>query len=143
MAKADSVTVRVREELEAPIERVWQAVRNFGDVRAWAPEAKVLGVEGEGEGAVRRIDTPGGVFVERCEAHDDGGHCFSYRILESPAPFRDYVAVVKLSALGKDRCAIEWSCEFRADGPSAESLRGVVENTYRQGFIAALAKSLA
>ena len=136
-------TVHVREELDAPIERVWEAVRDFGDVRAWAPDAKVLGVEGEGEGAIRRVETPGGVFVERCEAHDSEAHRFSYRILESPAPFRDYVAVVKLSPLEGGRCAIEWSCEFGAAPEAAEGLRGVVEDTYSKGFIAALAKSLA
>jgi uncharacterized protein YndB with AHSA1/START domain len=29
--------VHVREELDAPIDRVWEAVRDFGDLRAWAP----------------------------------------------------------------------------------------------------------
>ena len=106
-------------------------------------EQEKLQQEGEGEGAIRRVETPGGVFVERCEAHDSEAHRFSYRILESPAPFRDYVAVVKLSPLDGGRCAIEWSCEFGAAPDAAEGLRGVVEDTYRKGFIAALAKSLA
>lgn len=136
-------SVMVREELEAPIAAVWDAVRDFGDVKAWAPEAKLLGVDGEGVGAVRRIDTPGGVFVERCDAHDPDAHRFSYRILESPAPFRDYVAVVQLTALDGARCAIEWSCTFEAEPAAAAGLHDVVEKTYRDGFIAALRKSLA
>jgi hypothetical protein len=135
-------SVRVREELDAPIDQVWEAVQDFGDVRAWAPEAKVLGVEGQGLGAVRRIETPGGVFVESCESHEPAAHRFSYKILESPAPFRDYVAVVQLESLDGDRCAIEWSCTFEAPS-GAEGMREVVENTYRGGFIASLRKSLA
>jgi hypothetical protein len=136
-------TVHVLEELDAPIDRVWEAVRDFGDVRAWAPEAKLLGVEGEGVGAIRRIETPGGLFVERCEALEPEAHRFSYAVLECPVPFRDYVAVVQLSALDGGRCAIEWSCEFEAASEAATALREGVENTYRNGFIAALRASLA
>ncbi len=136
-------TVHVREELDAPLEKVWPAIREFGDIRAWAPEAKVLGIEGEGVGSIRRIDTPGGVFVERLESRDDASHRFSYAILESPGPFRDYVAVVQLSALGDERCSIEWSCEYEIDPEVADGIRKVVEGTYRDGFIAALRKTLA
>ncbi len=136
-------TVRVREELDASIDRVWEAVGDFGDLRAWAPEAKVLGVEGEGVGAVRRIDTPGGLFVERCEALEPGEHRLSYAVLECPMPFRDYVAVVQLTELDAGRCAIEWSCTFEAAPEAAEAIRDGVEKTYRKGFITALRASLS
>ncbi len=136
-------TVRVREELHASIDRAWEAVRDFGDVRAWAPEAKVLGVEGEGVGAIRRIETPGGLFVERCEALEPDAYRFSYAVLECPLPFRDYVAVVQLTELDAGRCAIEWSCTFEAAPEAAGAIRDVVENTYRKGFIASLRASLS
>ena len=103
----------------------------------------MLDVKGEGAGAVRRIDTGGGIFVERCEAYDAEERRFSYKILESPVPFRDYVATVQLTELDGGRCAIEWSCEFGVEPEAAEAMRAGVENTYRKGFIAALAKSLA
>jgi len=136
-------TVHVREELDAPLEKVWLAIRDFGDIRAWAPAGKVLAVEGEGVGSVRRVDSPGGLFVERLVGLDDAAHRFSYAVLESPAPFRDYVAFVQLTALGDERCAIEWSCEYGIDPEAAEAMRGAIEGTYRDGFIASLRQTLS
>ena len=66
--------VSVREELEAPVAAVWSLIRDFGEVSAWAPDAQVASIEGEGAGAVRRIETEMGLFVERCPEHDDAGH---------------------------------------------------------------------
>lgn len=134
--------VYVREELEASADTVWGLVRDFGDIRAWAPGGKVLDVDGEGVGAIRRVDTPGGLFVERCETHDEQARTFSYALLESPMPFSGYVAVVKLTPLDGGRCAIEWSCEFEADPGVAAALREGIEKTYRAGFIASLRQSL-
>ena len=135
--------VSVREELEAPVAAVWSLIRDFGEVSAWAPDAQVASIEGEGAGAVRRIETEMGLFVERCPEHDDAAHRFSYEILESPLPFTSYLAVVELSAIDEKRCAIEWSCDFEAAPESVEGLAGAVENTYRTGFIHALRDTIA
>jgi hypothetical protein len=43
-------------------------VRDFGDVRAWPPEAKLLGVEGEGAEAVWREEAN-----QRCGSRIDPG----------------------------------------------------------------------
>jgi len=134
--------VHVREQLPASADEVWSRVRDFGDISAWAPQAKMLSVEGEGVGAVRRVDTEMGLFVERCEAHDDAAHTFSYALLECPIPFREYVAVVALTAQDGGSSEIEWSCQFDCDAEAADFLRENVENTYRGGFIAALRESL-
>ena len=135
--------VSVVEELEAPIERVWGLIRDFADVSAWAPTAKLEGIDGQGAGAVRRIATEMGLFVERCPEHDDAAHRFSYEILESPLPFTTYLAVVELTALAAHRCQIEWSCDFEADAASTAGLSQAVGDTYRKGFIAALRETLA
>ena len=134
--------VRVREELPASADEVWRRIRDFGDVSAWAPEAKVLSVEGAGEGALRRIDTQMGLFVERCEFHDDAARRFQYALLECPVPFRDYVATVELTPQGDGGSLIEWSCEFACEPEAAEPLRQNVEATYRDGFIASLRRTL-
>jgi hypothetical protein len=132
----------VREELPTPIERVWGLVRGFRDLSAWAPDGKVTSVEGDGVGAIRRVESPLGLFVERCEAHDEAARRFSYAILESRAPFRSYVAVIQPEDRGSGRCGIEWSCDFEAEPEQEQTLVQVVEATYRNGFIASLRRSL-
>ena len=99
-------SVSVREELEAPADRVWACLRDFGDLSAWAPKSKLLSMEGEGVGAVRRVDTSGSLFVERCIAHDDERRRFGYTVLRSPLPFRNYVAHVAVTELAPGRSAI-------------------------------------
>jgi hypothetical protein len=133
------------DELEAPIEVVWKLVESFEDLSAWAPDATVVEVKGEGVGAVRRVQgsDPGvGQFVERCEGVDPEKHTFSYAVIESPAPIADYVAVVKLTALGPERCGIDWSSRFEPVGLPEAQVVGMIEQTYGY-FIGSLKQSLA
>ena len=134
--------VHVREELEASADVVWGLRRDFGDIHAWSSTGKVVGFDGEGVGAVRRVESQDGLLVERCEAHDEEAKTFSYALIESPYPFSDYVAVVKLTPLGDTRCAIEWSSEFKADPGLEKVLRKSIERTYRKRFIATLRDTL-
>ncbi len=131
-------TVHVEEELPGKCSAVWALIRDFGDLSAWAPEAKVTKLEGDGVGCIRHVETPMGFFVERCEAHDEGARSFSYRLLESAMPFENYVAVVKLKERDADSCLIEWSSSFECAPDQKEPLESSVETTYRKGFIRSL-----
>jgi hypothetical protein len=133
MAKA-----RVLEELPASPDIVWDKIQNFGDLSAWAPTGKVVHIEGKGEGAVRRVESPMGLFIERCAAHDATRKTFSYQLLESPLPFRNYIAVVTLRPLPGDKTEIEWSSEFDPGPFPEEKAIEQVEATYRNVFIANL-----
>jgi hypothetical protein len=138
-------TARVNDELDASIDEVWERVKDFGDLSAWAPDAKVLDVQGEGVGAIRRVqagDGSGAIFKERCEAVDPETHSFSYAVLESPIPMRDYVAVVRLSELGPKRCGIEWSSEFERVGAPAAELSQAIQAGYGY-FIGSLKQTLS
>ena len=134
--------VRVEEELPGSCDAVWALIRDFGDLSAWAPEARVSKLEGEGVGCIRHVDSPMGPFVERCEAHDEAGRSFSYRLLESPVPFENYVAVVKLRERQAGGCLIEWSCDFECAPDQEEMLLSGVEATYRDGFIGSIRATL-
>ena len=136
------VQVCVSEELPASAAAVWTLIQDFGDLSAWAPTAIVTSLEGSGEGAVRQVKTDSGGFKERCEAHDPEALSFSYRLLESPMAFEDYVAVVTLSPLGEDRCSIEWKSTFTLRGVSDEDAQKLVESVYRDAFIASLRKRI-
>lgn len=135
--------VHVKEILSAPVATVWPLISTFGDISAWAPAAKIVHIDGSAVGAVRRVDTAFGTFVERCEAYDPLQYIFSYRVLESPSPMRDYVAVVRLTALGPDECQIEWSSEFAPVGDTdGDRLAANIEKMYRSAFIAELRRTL-
>lgn len=133
----------VREEIAAPIATVWNLVRDFGDIGAWARGARVVQLDGTGVGAIRHVEGSAGRVLERCEAHDEAGHSFSYSLVESPWPFASYVATVRLTALDPERCSIEWTASFDPTTAAPVDMRDLIEKTYRSGFIAHLKRSLA
>src|SRR4029453_14560828 len=117
-------TVAIRDELVAPIERVWACFADFGDLSAGAPgRSRVAArgpVEGRGGGPGGTAAGEGGPTVrERLEAYDPADHTFSYAMLESPFPFTDYVATVRLRDLGGGRTSIDWSSTFEPRGAEA------------------------
>jgi uncharacterized protein YndB with AHSA1/START domain len=132
----------VRDELAAPIERVWACFADFGDLSAWAPGRTRVPVEGRGVGAVRTVEGDGAPRVrERLEAYDPAAHTFSYAMLESPFPFTDYVATVRLRDLGGGRTAIDWTSTLEPRGVSGAEAAQIVEGIYRV-FIARLKETL-
>ena len=136
-------TAAVRDELTAPIERVWGCLADFGDVSAWAPGPVRVTVEGDGVGAVRTVDGNDAPAIrERLVAYDPVGHMFSYEMLDSPFPFTDYVATVRIASVGASRTAIEWSSSFEPRGVSAEEAAQTIESIYKV-FIERLKDSLA
>lgn len=133
----------VREEIPAPVAAVWDLIRSFSDIGAWATGARVVRVEGTGVGAIRHVEGSAGHVVERCEAHDEAGHSFSYSLVESPWPMANYVATVRLTSLDPGRCAIEWSANFDPTPAAPPDLCALVEKTFRGSFIANLKKFVA
>jgi len=135
--------VTIRDELVAPVERVWACFADFGDLSAWAPGRSRVPVDGRGVGAVRTVAGDGGPPVrERLEAYDPADHSFSYAMLESPFPFTDYVATVRLRDLGGGRTSIDWSSTFEPRGLPTEQVAQMIEGIYRM-FIARLKETLA
>jgi hypothetical protein len=138
-------SVRVDDEIAAPIDRVWAKLENFGDVSAWAPGEPTVTLEGgDGRtvGVVRNVvagDQP--PIRERLAAYDAAAHTFDYAIDVSPFPFQDYQARVELQAKG-DRTAITWSGSFTPLGMPDEQVGALLENVYGM-FIGKLKETLA
>lgn len=132
--------VSVKEEIAAPAEDVWQLIRDFSDINAWAV-GNVVKVEGSGIGMIRHIEFSAGKIVESCEAHDDTQMSFSYRLLESPWPISNYVAIVKLTPAGTNKTIIQWSSVYQATPQEEDAARSLIETSYSKGFIARLRKT--
>ncbi len=135
--------VRVIDELNTSADSLWAIAGNFGDM-SWSSAIESCSVEGEGVGAVRTF-TPKGApepMQERLEAFDAAARSFSYAIIgKNPLPCDDYLAHVKISELGADRCRIEWTGSFEPRGVPEDKVKPIVEGIYR-GAIAAYKKLL-
>ena len=121
--------------LKASANAVWQAVGNFGGVRAFIPVVQSCTVEGKGVGAVRTVTLDGGAVVtERLEARDARARILTYSILTSPLPLEGYVSTMRVSELPHDRAELNWSCTFEPKGASEDECKKIVEGVYTAGF---------
>ena len=82
--------------LDAPIERVWAAVRAFDGVVSWNPavtSARLENGESTETGTIRHLDIiDGTIFRETLLAHSDHEYFYTYDIIEGPLPVTNYIS---------------------------------------------------
>jgi len=126
---------------DAPIERVWGALRDFNGHGEWHPAVAVSTIErgapADRVGCVRRFRLrDGGELREQLLALSDLETSFSYCLLETPVPLFNYVAHVRLLPVTDgDRCFAHWEGRFTTPaGREAELTTMVGDEIYAAGF---------
>ena len=113
--------VRRSTVIDAPIEVVWRALRDFNGHNEWHPIVAESIIEdgraGDEVGAVRRFRLQDGAELrELLLKHSDDERSFTYCILDSPIPLRGYVATVTLRPV-TDGNRTFWDWRSRFDAP--------------------------
>ena len=103
--------------IDAPADKVWDQVKNFGGLNTWHPAVEkdeiVAGKNNE-VGAERLLTLKGGGTIrEKLLAYDAKNHSFKYSILEGVLPVSDYTSTVSVVAAGKDKSTVTWSGAFK------------------------------
>ena len=127
--------------LPAPVEAVWEVLRDFNGHDRWHPIVKDSVVEkgwpSDRVGCVRRFHLQDGSELrELLLTLSDADMAFSYCLLDTPVPLLNYVAHVRLAPV-TDGDMTFWHWESRFDTPEGrqEELRQMVaENVYQGGF---------
>ena len=128
--------------IDAPIERVWQAVRRFDGVAAWNPGVTAAVMESGSPtevGSVRTLDiVDGSVFRETLLAHSDLEHSYTYDIIESPLDCNNYISCHRFIEITEgDKTLGIWQGEFDCDPAQEEELEKIVgEGIYRNAQLA-------
>ncbi|MDP4652506.1 MAG: SRPBCC family protein, partial [Haliea sp.] len=74
------INVKVERELNAPVDKVWSLLEDFGNLK-WYPGWTKLDVIGEGPGMIRRIHMDGMDSIDEIlESMDPASRSFSYTI---------------------------------------------------------------
>ncbi|HMO08589.1 MAG TPA: SRPBCC family protein [Paracoccaceae bacterium] len=127
--------------LPAPVEAVWEVIRDFNGHDRWHPivaDSHVeRGLPSDRVGCVRNFHLQDGSNLrELLLTLSDADMAFSYCLLETPVPLLNYVAHVRLISV-TDGDATFWHWESRFDTPrgrEAELQQMVAENVYQGGF---------
>lgn len=130
--------VAVNLDFTSSADAVFKELADFGGIAAWNPGIVSCKLDGNGIGAVRSIEMPGGVVMEeRLEALDDSERSLSYSIIGGPLPVNNYLATIKVSATDGG-CRVDWEANFDApEGVPAEGIAGGISGAY-SGMLDAL-----
>jgi hypothetical protein len=137
MARAHASSV-----IGAPIEQVWNRIRDFNGLSKWHPGIAKSEVEGgkpsDQVGCVRVLTLQDGAVIrEQLLEMSDLGHHYSYSILESPLPVAGYRATLRLRRITDgNRTFAEWSASFEAKPAEkrAETEDFLSNAVYQGGF---------
>jgi len=127
--------------IDAPIDEVWEILRDFNGHDRWHPAVSASRIEerraSDEVGCVRDFAlAAGGAIREQLLSLSDRDYSFTYCILDAPVPLDGYVATARLKPVTDgDRTFWHWQSEFRPPpGRAAELTRMVGEDIYEAGF---------
>ena len=129
--------------LDAPIEAVWEVLRDFNGHDQWHPAIATSQIErgyaSDKVGCVRKFQLEdGGELREQLLTLSDMETAFSYCLLETPIPLFNYVSHVRLTPVtDNDTTFWEWESKFDTPKGRQDELATMVgENIYMAGFAA-------
>ena len=127
--------------IDAPCDRVWEALRDFNGHDRWHPEVATSTIErGQSSdriGCIRRFKLKDGSELrEQLLALSDLEQSFSYCLLDTPIPLFNYVAHVRLMPVTDgDRTFWHWESRFTTPpGEERRLVEMVGEQIYQAGF---------
>src|SRR5262245_61650147 len=129
--------------IDAPIDAVWEILRDFNSHERWHPAVSASRIEARRTsdeiGCVRDFRlTAGGAVREQLLSLSDRDHTLSYCILDASMPLHGYVAHIRLKPV-TDGDRTFWSWESKFDTPpgwETELSQLVSEGIYDAGFTA-------
>ena len=129
--------------MDAPVEAVWDVLRDFNGHDVWHPAVADSHIErgqpSDRIGCVRRFHlADGSELREQLLTLSDIDMAFSYCLLDTPIPLLNYVAHVRLAPV-TDGDMTFWHCESRFDTPAGmetELAHTVGTDIYEGGFTA-------
>jgi mxaD protein len=143
---AKTLKVSKSVHINAPVDKVWDAVKDFDSLPKWHPgfsDDKLTKGENNKVGAVRTLTVKDGPsFTEELLAFDDANHSYKYRIVESPLPLRDYHSTVSVKADPKGGTRVHWTGTFKRkstsdtppDAENDEAATKLVTGVYEGGL---------
>ena len=141
--------VYVSSIIDAPIEKVWEVLRDFNALPNWHPLVARSRIE-EGRpadaiGCIRnfQLTDTGQTIREQLLALSDVEHFCTYSILEAPLPVSNYVATIRLRRITMTGQTFgEWQSKFDTPPGEEGAARDLVRGIYETGF-ASIAKNIS
>ena len=133
--------VYISSVITAPVEKVWQRIRDFNALPKWHPRIRDSRIENaepsDKVGCIRNFQLQSGDTIrEQLLGLSDYDMFCTYSILESPMPLTNYIATIRLTKVSDgDLTFAEWSAEFDCEPEEEEGLiNGIGGDVFQGGF---------
>jgi len=132
--------IYISSVIEAPIETVWEYVRDFNGLPKWFPGVTDSYIEADKRsdqvGCIRNFGLQEGARMrEQLLAFSDYAHSCTYKMLEGPLPVRNYGGAVRLLPVTDgDRTFAEYAVEFDCPPEQENELITSLSKIYKGAF---------
>lgn len=131
-SSAPTLHVEEKVVINAPADKVWEKINNFGDLGAWHPAvAKTEIIDGTNNqvGAIRRLTLQdGGQITEVLTAYDSTANTYSYAITEGVLPVSGYASTIQVIPAGSES-EVVWAGNFKRKDRSTNPTKGQDDET--------------
>ena len=125
--------VDMKTDLNVTADEVWKLIGGFNTLPDWHPAIEKSELEDEGN--MRRLSLAGGgTVVEKLVKLDDNERVYTYSIIDSPLPVKNYQSTIRVKDDGEGNTTVEWSSEFEAEGAAENEAMDIIAGIYQTGF---------
>jgi hypothetical protein len=125
--------IDMKTDLNVAADEVWKLIGGFNTLPDWHPAIEKSELEEEGN--MRRLSLAGGgTVVEKLVKLDDNERVYTYSIIDSPLPVKNYEATIRVKDDGEGHTTVEWSSEFEAEGAAENEAIDIIAGIYQTGF---------
>lgn len=132
---ASGISVRKTTKVAGEPTAIWEKIGPFCAIKDWHPAVSECAESTEGDAKFRTLTLKdGGTIKEKLTGTTETG--YTYAIIESPLPVKDYFASFSARADGDEegQTIVVWSSTFaNKDKPSSEA-RAIIEGIFTDGL---------
>lgn len=129
-------TVNVTKVVDAPVEKIWLAIRSIDGLDRWFPIIESRRVDGrQGVGAIRTLRlVGGGEMRDRIVEIADTERRFRYERFELPFPVENYRGTVEARGRADHRSDVIWRVQFEVAAEKRDELVALIEGALSDGI---------
>lgn len=141
-------TIRLKEsvEINAPADKVWKIVGNYGDM-SWHPaigKTEVTKGKADEVGATRTLTfKDGGGVKEVLTGYEAERMLMKYEITEGTLPVREYGANIRVESAGDGKSVVTWRAMFKRKDPANPGAKGQDDAAAKEAVTGVLQSGLA
>lgn len=130
--------VSISQQFTQDADTLWGIVGDPAGIARWHPAIAKSPLSADGTSRVCHLEG-GGEVHERITEASAAGRRYTYQIVESPLPVRDYVATLSVEP-APEGARVVWEASFEAAGAPPADVEAMIRGVFEAGLSAIAGK---